>query len=724
MAERGQITRSAVENLPRRRRQAQPSTTVDTYFQAPQPSQQPDRMSRIVNGLFDFTGKAVDVAVRNEKTKIELDKVTQQQRAIAGLDPTDDATKAGLRAYQVVKMRDDVLEVNSDLARRIRDNPEMTDEEYEIATREAYAPLLSQYQADPQLAQALSNKLQESQVQVHQIRASVQREHRDWQRQEAFKTSIEEYREASASPDELAAMINEGGQLANEADALGITEEQRRTMLLNFAQMDAANGDGRILQAIEGQEWASRDPRVSKAREVYSAWEARHNAAEIGSAWGAIQMSWKNRSASWEQTVAAIDRLNQRFPGTVTANQVASLRQAGIAQHQADSERNAAIQGFWTAVQNGDAPHLGTNPLIPDEHKDAILGNFVETVETIARQKVAAGELTQEQAGKWVMEQKIGFSREYGLEVPGIKPIIESMTNVDPADWEGEGVPSHFLPALESIPMMNESDIEMYGNTERERNMMRNYQQFLSQDMADRDAWVRAYRSVANQSSLSPEDRAAMVEDVNSGIDDKLDRSVFQRGLGNLGLGPAIEKVPEGLRPYIRERARTEAFSMMGAGGVNFETVSDVAVERAMNRVTLLNQGTFVTRNTQQLLADGSFRDAEGKEYRLTQNNVSDAFQHFFDSRKDDMALESFYGQDLSIENVIFHANENGLIEVRDDTGEPLLPGTINVRDITRDYVDATAEQRAQRATERAQREFERQQLPPAERYGPGAVRR
>ena len=163
---------------------------------------------------------------------------------------------------------------------------------------------------------------------------------------------------------------------------------------------------------------------------------------------------------------------------------------------------------------------------------------------------------------------------------------------------------------------------------------------------------------------------------------------------------------------------------MMGAGGVNFETVSDAAVERAMNRVTLLNQGTFVTRNTQQLLADGSFRDAEGKEYRLTQNNVSDAFQHFFDSRKEDMALESFYGQDLTIENVIFHANENGLIEVRDDTGEPLLPGTVNVRDITRDYVTTTAEERARRASERAQQEFERQQLPPAERYGPGAVRR
>jgi len=681
-------------------------------------------MSRIVNGLFDFTGKAVDAAVRNEKTKIELDKVTQQQRAIAGLDPTDDATKAGLRAYQVVKMRDDVLEVNSDLARRIRDNPDMSDEEYEIATREAYAPLLNQYQADPQLSQALSNRLQESQTQVHQIRASVQREHRDWQRQEAFKTSIEEYREASQTPEELAAMINEGGQLANEADALGITEEQRRTMLLNFAQMDAAQGDGRILQAIQGQEWASRDERVARAQETYRAWEARHNAAEIGNAWGEIQMGWKNRSASWDQTLAAIDRLNQRYPGSVTANQVASLRQAGAAQHQADAEKNAAITGFWNAVQNGEAPHLGTNPLIPDEHKDAILSNFVETLETTARQRVAAGSMSQEEAGSWVMEQKIGFSREYGLEVPGIKPIIESMANVDPADWEGEGVPSHFLPALEAIPMMNESDIEMYGNTERERNMMRNYQQFLSQDMADRDAWVRAYRSVANQSSLSPEDRATMVEDVNEGIDSRLDRSLVERGFGNIGLGPEVEKVPEGLRPYIRERARTEAFSMMGAGGVNFETVSDAAVERAMNRVTLLNQGTFVTRNTQQLLADGSFRDEEGRTYQLTENNVSDAFQNFFDKNKEDMALESFYGQDLSIQNVIFHANENGLIEVRDDTGEPLLPGTINVRDITRDYVETTATERARRATEKAQREFERQQLPPAERYGPGAVRR
>lgn len=708
-----QIHRGPVENLPLRKKSRQPAQTVDTFVEGQAPSQGDSRAARVVKGVFEFSGKALDFAAQNEKKKIDLDKVTQQQRALQGLDPTDDATKGGIRAYQVVKMRDQVLETNADLSQRLRDNPDMSDEEYEIATREAYAPLLEQYQPDPQLSQALSNKLQESQTQIHQIRSAVQREHREWQKQEAFSTSIEEYREASGSPEELAGLIADG-QLKNEADALGISEEQYRTGLVKFAEMDAASGDGRLLQALEGQEWASRDPRVDKARETYQQWASREYAVEIGTQWGEIQQGWKNRTASWAQTEESIRRINEKFPGAISSNQVASLRQQAAAQHSADAEKAEFMSAFYESMSSDDPVHLGTNPLIPDDMKDHAISKTNEIIDTQARQMQGTGEMKPEEAEAWAMEQKLKFGREQGVEMPGIKPIIESLAGTDPSDWEGEGIPNNFLPALRAIPMMNESDIRMYGKTETERNMMRTYQRFLSSDSPDRDAWARSYRSITAETSMSSESRSEMTEATRESIDDKLDRGLVQKLRG-------VEEVSDNLRPYLREEAVRYSYSVMGSGGTNSEIASDAGADYALSRVTVLDNGSFVTSNTQELIRNASFKDAEGNEYQLKERDITPAFDHFFQTRKDEFARESFHGEDLEIGNVRFEATRSGLINVLDDMGEPLTNGPINVRDITKEYLDYAAEQRASRAASRAQVEFE--QLPPAERFGPGAVR-
>lgn len=690
----GDVRRNAVESLPRRKRRAEPAQTTDTYFQASQPSQQESTATRVVKGLFDFSGQALDFSVRQEAKKIELDKVTQQQRALQGLDPTEDATDAGVRAFQVVKMRDQVLETNSDLAQRIRENPDMDDEEYELATREAYAPLLEQYQEDPTLSGALSNRLQESQTQIHQIRSAARREHQDWQRQEAFKTSIEEYREAAGSTEELASMINEG-QLYNEADALGITEPQFRTGLIQMAQMDASQGDGRILQAIENQGWASSDPRVQKAMETHRAWQARNSAVEIGTQWGEIQQGWKNRTASWEQTQEAIRRINDQFPGSITANQVASLRQQASATHARDAANNQALQGFWES-QNSDNPiRLGSNPLIPDQQRDFIIQDTSDKIDTAARQAQATGEMSPEEAQAFAVREKIRFGREQGIEMPGVSSIITSLAGDAPKDWEGDGVPTSILPALRAIPMMNESDIDMYGDTETERNMMRNYQQFLESNEPSRGAWNRAYRSVVNASALAPEERSTLVDRTNEVIDKELDTGFFASF--------TRDEVPEGLRSRIRSDARRESLALIDTGGVSYEKAGEVGARRALDKYTILDSGSYVAWNREELMRASAFRGEDGRAYQLRGNDISPAFEKYFNDNREALALESYYGTELDIQNVTFETNAGGMITVYDDVGEPLTNGPINLQRITKDYVDAVSERRASSALGRQQ---------------------
>lgn len=697
----GRIQRQGVDALPRRQRRNQPAQTVDTFVQTQAP-QGESEASRVVSGLFEFTGKAMDVAVRREKSKIELDKVTQQQRALQGLDPTDDATKAGIRAYQIVNIRDDVLSTNSELAERIRTNPDMSDEEFEIATREAYSPLLEQYQGDAQLSQALSNKLQESQTQIHQIRGAAQREHRDWQRQESFKTSIEEYREAAGSPQELAAMID-GGQLANEADALGITEQQFRAGLLNMAAMDANSGDGRLLSALENQEWASTDERVGRAREVFQAWDARNNAVEIGTQWGEIQDGWKNRTASWSQTEEAIRRVNERFPGSITANQVASLRQQAAAQHGEDTRKAALERAFWES-QGSDRPlRLGTNPLLSDSDRDHLIAQTDEKLTTRAMEMQASGELTPEQAESWILEQRLAFGRQQGVKMPGISSSISSLSGEDPDDWGGEGIPTYFNPALQAISMMNESDIQKYGNDERERNMMRTYQRFLSSEQPDKDAWRRSYRAITNRTNLEPSQRSTLVDNTTEAVNDAVDRSWWQSG----------RSMPDGLRSHLTTRANEHALSVMGTGGVDPEMAAEAGALYALERTTQLPSGSFVTRGEQDIIMSSGFTDETGREYMLGEQDIGPAFEDFFDTNKESFYRETHHGTDLSIENVYFDAMPNGLVMPYDDWGEPLLDAPVSMQGLTKQYVDRVSEERASTAAamaEREAREAERQE--------------
>lgn len=688
------VSREAIESLPMRKRRQQSSQTVDTFVQGQAPSDQPTRAARVVEGIFNFSGKAIDYAAKSEASKIEMDKVTQQQRALQGLDPTDDATNAGIRAYQVVNMRDQVLETNSELAQKIRDNPDMTDEEYEIATRESYAHLLEQYQPDPQLSQALSNKLQESQTQIHQIRSAVQREHREWQKQESFNTSIEEYREAAGTPQELAHLINDG-QLKNEADALGISEEQYRTGLIKFAEMDASQGDGRILQALEGQEWASRDPRIDRAREKYEQWAAQEYAVEIGTQWGKIQEGWKTRRASWAQTEESIRRVNDKFPGAITANQVASLRQRAAVQHKKDSGNAAFLRRVFESENSDDPIRVGANPLVTDEKRDYFIKTTSEQIDSVARNKQATGEFTAEQAQSYALTQKLALGRKHSVEMPGIKDITNNVAMTDPQDWGGEGVPDHLMAGLVNINAMNESDIERYGKDERTKNYMRNFQRFSNQALPDRQAAERAYRSVNSQVNMPSDVRAEFRSSVADSIDSELDRSVFQ-AIGDFITGDVGgSEVPDGLRLRMISGAQLEADAIIDGGGSDIEEVAKISAKRERNKYTILDGFGYITRETSQLLYDTRYRDEGGQVRALSEKDITPAFEQFFNENRETFVRESSYGDDLQPNQVYYETTTGGLVTVYDSRGDVLSPGPVQLNRIAKRYIEQESAQRA-----------------------------
>ena len=686
----GQISREAIESLPRNQRRAQPSTTVDTFVEPQAALNQPTKSARVVSGLMAFSGQALESSVRSEKAKIDLDKVTQQQRALQGLDPTDDATNAGIRAYQVVNMRDQVLETNAELAKTVQENPGMTDDEYAVATRAAYSSLISQYQPDAQLSKALSNRLQESQVQLHQIRTAAQKGHQAWLRADALGSSLEEYREAAGSIEELSQAIGEDGSLSAEADALGVTPEEFRNTLVNAAKRDAEVGDGRILSAIEGQEWASRDPRVAQAREIYKRKEAYKNAVKIGSIRGDIEMAWKKRQASWEQTEAALDNLNERYPGSVPAAAVASLKQqqASIA---AKEDKSTQVQIDIIRSLDGESTPVGLRvDLTNEEVSDGVVG-VSQTIDELTAQLVETDELDPTEAYGYAVDRKLEISRT-GLKIPEFERIFSSLSSLDPADFQNEdGVPDWANKALSILPKLNESDIALYGTNSKTRAFINNYNAMRETEEADPRAWRRAWAATHGDTNLTPEQQATGRSDAREEADNALDRNLLEVGTAWF---TDSEAVPDHIRNWVSTEAAREASVLMGSGATDPKSVGDAAAEIALGNFTILASGSAINRSRSRILAGAV--DAEG-QYLIRPDELDQAFKWFVGSNLEQMDVNSAL-DDLSMKDIKFTARHGGLIMPVDKLGSPLLNRAVTMRELGTGYREAVDTKRVQEA--------------------------
>jgi len=687
----GQISREAIESLPRNQRRAQPSTTVDTFVEPQAALNQPTKAARVVSGLMGFSGQAIDSSVRSEKAKIDLDKVTQQQRALQGLDPTDDATNAGIRSYQVINMRDQVLETNSELANTVRENPGMTDDEYAVATRAAYSGLISQYQPDAQLSKALSNRLQESQVQLHQIRTAAQKGHQAWLRADALGSSIEEYREAAGSIEELSQAIGEDGSLSTEADALGVTPEEFRNAIVNAAKKDAEVGDGRILSAIEGQEWASSDQRVAQAREIYKRKEAQKNAVKIGSIRGNIEMLWKTRQASWEQTEAALDNLNERYPGSVSAAMVSSLKQqqASIAARE---EKNTQVQlDIIRSVTDGDSMPVGLRlDLTNEEVSDGVAG-VSQSIDESTAQLVEIGELDPTEAYGYAVDRKLEISRT-GVKVPEFKRIFSSLSSLDPADYQNEdGVPDWANQALKILPKLNESDIALYGASSKTRAFINNYNAMRDTEEPDPRAWRRAWAATHGETNLTSEQQATGRSDARVAADEALDRGLLEWGTAWF---TGSEAVPDHIRNWVSTEAAREASVLMGSGATDPDSVGAAAAERTLGDFTRLKSGSAINRSRSRILAEAT--DAEG-QFLIRPDELDQAFEWFVGSNLEQMDENSAL-DDLSMQDIKFTARHGGLIMPVDKLGSPLLNRAVTMRELGTGYREAVDTKRVQEA--------------------------
>lgn len=687
--------RQAVESLPKIQKEQKSLNTTDTYFDSGQPRQQESNTSRIVNGLLSLGEGATEVMKNHKQRKIELDKVTQQQRAIRGLDPSDNATQSGRRAYQVVKMRDDTLETNAEITQQIKNNPDMTDEEYEIMTREAYSGMLDKYGDDPQLAKAAANQIQESQGQMHQIRETAKAKHQEWKKMDALNQGITAYVEAADNdPEQVLQMVKPGGQLSNEADALGITPQKYREKLVERATVDASNGDGALLKAISSQPWAEGDARIDTAKDKFEAWERQENSVAIGNELYNIEKGLSSGQMNRQQALERAQALNDRFPGAVSSAKTQSLLRKG---EQARKEMSRTDKLLARYAGPDRSVSIGNDPSISRRDRGKVVQGFTDLIVDQVDKKVQSGEITAQEGREQTLQRLVQFGREEQVEVPRLKGLLKNALNPDNMDWAREDgeVPDDMKPGILALSMLNDQDAERYLSDE-EKNQLDLYNDFSEAPKGEVDskAFFRAAESIRARGNASVGDRDKVYEDLEDEMGDQFNVSSIGSFFSDLGHSlnftdkPGATETSEANKKYLVRKSEDIFWGLARANGNNGPRMVERATSEVANGHFATNSGSLVTRNPGQLNRQMNRKfHAQGGTQTLTPEQTSTAMERYVDRNMDNFRLESSYGEELNPEDIRINVTDQGLITVFDGVGDKL-----NSVDLLDDVVSSQTE--------------------------------
>lgn len=399
----------------------------------------PTQAEQIVKSLEGFTNQVTDLGMQHAQRQIELDKVIQSQQAIKGLDPTLDATRQGKVAHGIVKARNDLATANAEMHAAIKNNPNMTDEEFDALQVQFLNPVLEAYQDRPQVMKYVSTAAQEGQVQLYTQRRSSQLQ---YQRAEAVTASTD--RLATMSTTSTPENVDEQIEMwMNEATAMGLGTATQRQMVTSQA-MDMANGgDDTLLSYIEKQPWAENDASVINARTNFTNKKTKEAYVAHAAALGEINAKIGDPAVPWEEILQTAIATNEEFPDTFGAERLAQLQQ----QHLKAQSKVVKVGERTSNTFHPNYVLAKDNQLTQADRTEVI--KEVEKQFVTASQALSPNELTV---------QQLAWSQRNEMKLPSLSTKFATVSQLT---LDRELTESDKL-SLDLLMEARETDIDMY----------------------------------------------------------------------------------------------------------------------------------------------------------------------------------------------------------------------------------------------------------------------
>ncbi|QHJ80578.1 MAG: hypothetical protein [Bacteriophage sp.] len=390
------------------------------------------RVSGILNALSEFTDATSQAAFKQSQIAIEQKKIDGMAKAVSGGKLGEEATKAEQMGYDVVESQSKLGKINEELSQYLQNNPETTDEQFTEVKNQKYGDLLSQYQGrSPEVFKAISVKAQESQIALQQIRTKVGENYRKQKGLETLNYNIGSNLDAIRTPEQGAQYLH---AIMGQGHALGLSEFETKDQILNQMKLSAANGDARLLKAVQATDWgrytqeskqgqALYKAHVKQAQTEYEAAIQKQNVVYYAQGLATMEKLAKS-GAPQEQILAQAEQLRSRGY-KFSASSLASYLTMGTSVSKSQQQLQTNVQAWQQGINNGY--NLATNPAIPADDKQKVLA-FGE--DAIIQQ---AQKLPEEQRQDWLTKSLVQFSSQQGMPIKSISTAIGSIANLDPS---------------------------------------------------------------------------------------------------------------------------------------------------------------------------------------------------------------------------------------------------------------------------------------------------
>lgn len=634
--------------------------------------------SDIFNALSRFSSGAHDVINTDIEKTIAEDRIKQSNIAAQDMwkaedrrqGISEDATVGGRLAYNTIMSQHDVMNVNNDLLTKQQQNPEMTPEEIEKMQGEAYKPILDKYGVDKYSLTEASQAIQQSQGALVGQQKRIADDYSAKKHEEALSISVNDL---LGDPNADVAHIIDT-EIPTRAKALGITEFQYKTMLMEKAHSTANDGDPRLYQALENVDWAKGSKVLTASKQGFEQWQARELAPVIGNQMADIERLALDQTAPWNSILGKITAMNKQYPGTFSAGAVASLKLRYLKAGEQKQQTTDGMQLLLRNMTRPDAVPLAMDESVPNEMKTKYVKAWDDGLSLMAEKRIAAGE-DEQQVQADILTQKIAFSRKNGLAIPSLKTTMTAVTNFNQEDALSKDgkLPKYVTNGLDALAKMPPAVRKLYVG-DKDEVFADNYNHFKA-TMDSESAFRNASRIRDNPYKVTGQQVMELRESTDVAVDNEMSSNWMWNKL------TGQQDVPEWQRNKIKAEVAGDATRRQYMGALNPTQNAETVVK------TRLAQSTQTFNGTLTDVPEGAYtqhlapRDANGKIEMQIDKATADKYLKTF-TEKNIPIWQKNVNADIDESNVEFQFRPDGSTIVRASDGD--IIGYYRTSDITK----------------------------------------
>ncbi|QBJ01052.1 hypothetical protein [Aeromonas phage MJG] len=626
----------------------------------------------IMNALSKFAGSVHDVAATELNTTLAEDKIAQSNRAAQDMWKAEEnrqgidegATVAGRLAYNTIMSQHDILNANNKLLEAQQANPEMSPQELEKLQTETYKPILKKYSVDKYSLTEASQAIQSSQAALVGNQRKIAAEYSNKKHMEALHISMNDL---LADPQaDLSHIVD--SEIPARAKALGISEFQWKSALMEEAHTTALNGDPRLYQMLEQTEWSKGSKVLTAAKQGFEQWQARELAPMIGDQMADIERKAIEQTAPWNSILNEITQMNKAYPNTFSASQVASLKLRYLKAGEQKTQVTSGMSESFRALFDDNAIPLAMDESRSAKEKDAIVKEVDGGLSKKAQEMQAQG-MDEATVQERTLDAKIRWSTANRMALPSVKDTLTGVANYNMNDYKsGDGkLPDYVTRGLNMAAKMPPATRALYMSNE-DSVFFDNYRKF-SATMKPEEAYRQASTVRDNPFKVSGQQMAELQETVQSVVDSKTTHGVFTSFFG-------AKSVPEWQRKRITSDVYQDATRRQFMGALDATSNAEHVVAVKLGQTTQAENGTLIN------IPPAAFSRAMTPAGNDKPVPVEVANKYLHNFVKEQLPTwKKHYGSDMNEESVEFEFQpQDGAVLIREAGGD--IVGRYHVSDV------------------------------------------